>query len=42
MARLPDVLPTGHGWELDGGTLSVLWYEGPHIPALVRSASLNE
>ena len=36
-ARLPDVLPAGHGWELDGKTLSILWYEGPHTPALVRS-----
>ena len=33
MARLPDVLPAGHGWELDGKTLSVLCYEGPHTPS---------
>ena len=34
MARLPDVLPAGHEWELDGETLSVLWYEGPRTPVL--------
>ena len=36
MATLLDALPAGHGWELDGEILSVLWYEGPHTPALIR------
>ena len=38
MAILPDVLPeaAGRGWELDGETLSVLLYEGPHTPALFK------
>ena len=42
MARLPDVLPAGHGWELDGKTLGVLWYEEPHTPALIRSDLLEK
>ena len=37
MARLPDVLPAGHGWQLDGETFSVVWYEGPHTPLLTCS-----
>ena len=42
MATLPDALPAGHGWELDGEILGVLWYEGPHTPALVQSDLLEE
>ena len=42
MTRLHDVLPAGHGWELDGETLGVLWYEEPHTPALVRSDFAEE
>ena len=34
--------PAGHGWEHDGETLSALWYEGPHTPALVRYDLLEE
>ena len=41
-ASLPDVLPAGHGWELDGKTSSILWYDKPHTPAHVRSNLLEE
>ena len=40
-ASLPDVLPAGHGWELDGKTSSILWYD-KHTPAHVRSNLLEE
>ena len=42
MATLPDALPAGHGWKLDGEILGVLWYEGPYTPALVQSDLLEE
>ena len=29
-------------YQLDGKTLIVLWYEGPHTPSLVRSELLEE